>query len=301
MNWGLSENEWKYLLCNIISSGSNKVLWCSPCTACFCCRPVQAFKAFSLPSVADGLMRLFCHVQEFRTTWHSALRLWAAARLRCRTASPVSLFLPCYSAAFTCWASRCHRITTLFDSVSAPVYGVQNNLTSPTPTTLSPTAANTHIGEALILYPVCPTSPPTRAHGTKKHPNTLAHSFALSLLNEDVFLSLHSLRRAEERVWNEHSRRWGHDEDNAPAAGCEKDSRYLIRRRSSLTRMSRCLCLTVRPSSPTGDEASGKDFKFVLTEKENAPIKPTERLAVAKDTGKQFMSAAPASLPSNTN
>ncbi|KAF0037843.1 hypothetical protein F2P81_010717 [Scophthalmus maximus] len=52
---------------------------------------------------------------------------------------------------------------------------------------------------------------------------------------------------------------------------------------------------TVRPSSPTADEAMGKDFKFVLIEKENAPLKKeTERLVVTKDTGKQFMSAAPA-------
>lgn len=62
-----------------------------------------------------------------------------------------------------------------------------------------------------------------------------------------------------------------------------------------------CLCLTVRPSSPTADEAMGKDFKFVLIEKENAPLKKeTERLVVTKDTGKQFMSAAPAMASGNT-
>ncbi len=53
---------------------------------------------------------------------------------------------------------------------------------------------------------------------------------------------------------------------------------------------------TVRPSGPAFDEVSGKDLKFVLIEKENAPVrKETERLVMAKDTGKQFMSAAPAS------
>lgn len=53
---------------------------------------------------------------------------------------------------------------------------------------------------------------------------------------------------------------------------------------------------TVRPSSPANYEASGKDFNFVLIEKENAPIKKeTERLAMAKDSGKQFVSAAPSS------
>ena len=63
-----------------------------------------------------------------------------------------------------------------------------------------------------------------------------------------------------------------------------------------------CLFLTVRPSSPTYDEASGKDFKFVLIEKENAPIKKeTERLVMTKDTGKQFMSAAPVGVSGNTN
>lgn len=269
----------------------------SPCTACFCCRPVQASEAFSLPSVADNDDKTNAAVLS-RTGAQNNLTLGSPSvsggPSPAQNGSSGEPFPAVSQRSVQCWASCCHRITTLFDSVSAPVYGVQNNLT--TPTAFSPTAANTHIGEALILYPVCPTSPPRR--DTKKHPHTLAHSFALSLFNEDVFLSPHSLRRAEERVWNEH--RWGH-EDNAPAAGCEKDLRCLIRHRSSLTRMSRCLCLTVRPSSPTGDEASGKDFKFVLTEKENAPIKPTERLVVVKDTGKQFMSAAPASLPGNTN
>lgn len=52
----------------------------------------------------------------------------------------------------------------------------------------------------------------------------------------------------------------------------------------------------MRPSSPANYEASGKDFNFVLIEKENAPIKKeTERLAMAKDSGKQFVSAAPSS------
>ncbi|KAM7418398.1 hypothetical protein PAMA_015835 [Pampus argenteus] len=51
---------------------------------------------------------------------------------------------------------------------------------------------------------------------------------------------------------------------------------------------------TVRPTSLTNDEASGKDFKFILIEKENAPVKKeTERLIMTKDTGKQFMAAAP--------
>ncbi|KAK5900000.1 hypothetical protein CesoFtcFv8_009418 [Champsocephalus esox] len=50
---------------------------------------------------------------------------------------------------------------------------------------------------------------------------------------------------------------------------------------------------TVRPSSPINDESPGKDFKFVLIEKENAPVKKeTERLVMTKDTGKQFMSTA---------
>lgn len=58
--------------------------------------------------------------------------------------------------------------------------------------------------------------------------------------------------------------------------------------------------LTVRPSSPINDEASGKDFKYVLIEKENSPVKKeTERLVMAKDTGKQFMSAAPTSISGN--
>lgn len=65
--------------------------------------------------------------------------------------------------------------------------------------------------------------------------------------------------------------------------------------------MSCCLFATVRPSSPINDEASGKDFKFVLIEKENAPVKKeTERLVKTKDTGKQFMSALPASASGNT-
>lgn len=65
--------------------------------------------------------------------------------------------------------------------------------------------------------------------------------------------------------------------------------------------MSCCLFLTVRPSSPIYDDASGKDVKFVLIEKENAPVKKaTERLVVTKDTGKHFMSAAPASTSGNT-
>ncbi|MEQ2162581.1 hypothetical protein GOODEAATRI_021251 [Goodea atripinnis] len=52
---------------------------------------------------------------------------------------------------------------------------------------------------------------------------------------------------------------------------------------------------SVRPSSPTSYEASGKDLNFVLIEKENAPVKKeTERLVMAKDTGKQFVSTSPA-------
>lgn len=61
------------------------------------------------------------------------------------------------------------------------------------------------------------------------------------------------------------------------------------------SRVGVCVFLTVRPSSPSTDEASGKDFKFVMIEKDNAPVKKeTERLVTTKDTGKQFMSAAPA-------
>uniref|UniRef100_A0A8C8A0W2 Uncharacterized protein n=1 Tax=Oryzias sinensis TaxID=183150 RepID=A0A8C8A0W2_9TELE len=49
-----------------------------------------------------------------------------------------------------------------------------------------------------------------------------------------------------------------------------------------------------RPSSSANHEALGKDSNFVLIEKENAPIKKeTERLVMDKDTGKQFMTAAP--------
>lgn len=60
------------------------------------------------------------------------------------------------------------------------------------------------------------------------------------------------------------------------------------------------MSLAVRPGSPTNDEASGKDFKFVMVEKENAPVKKeTERLIMTKDTGKQFMSAAPAATSGN--
>ncbi|XP_023287174.1 collagen alpha-1(XVII) chain-like isoform X2 [Seriola lalandi dorsalis] len=52
---------------------------------------------------------------------------------------------------------------------------------------------------------------------------------------------------------------------------------------------------TVRPGISSNGEASGKDFKFVLIEKENMPVKKeTERLITTKDTGKLFMSAAPA-------
>lgn len=55
--------------------------------------------------------------------------------------------------------------------------------------------------------------------------------------------------------------------------------------------------VTVRPGIST-EETSGKDLKFVLIEKENAPTKKeTERLVTTKDTGKMFMSAAPASTP----
>lgn len=51
----------------------------------------------------------------------------------------------------------------------------------------------------------------------------------------------------------------------------------------------------VRPRSPSIDEPLGKDFKFTMIEKDNTPVKKeTERLVMTKDTGKQFMSAAPA-------
>lgn len=54
---------------------------------------------------------------------------------------------------------------------------------------------------------------------------------------------------------------------------------------------------TVRPGSPIKDEFSSKDFKFVLVEKENAPVKKeTEGRSMAKDTGKTFMSAGSLSL-----
>ena len=62
-----------------------------------------------------------------------------------------------------------------------------------------------------------------------------------------------------------------------------------------------CLFLAVGPSSPINDEASSKDFKFILIEKENAPVKKeTERLVMTKDTGKQFMSAAPSTSAGTT-
>uniref|UniRef100_A0A3P9HU52 Uncharacterized protein n=1 Tax=Oryzias latipes TaxID=8090 RepID=A0A3P9HU52_ORYLA len=49
-----------------------------------------------------------------------------------------------------------------------------------------------------------------------------------------------------------------------------------------------------RPRSSANHEALGKDSNYVLIEKENAPIKKeTERLVMDKDTGKQFMTAAP--------
>lgn len=58
----------------------------------------------------------------------------------------------------------------------------------------------------------------------------------------------------------------------------------------------------VRADSPVHDlEASGKDFKLMLIEKENAPLhKETERLVMTKEPGKQFMAAAPASGLGNT-
>ena len=53
-----------------------------------------------------------------------------------------------------------------------------------------------------------------------------------------------------------------------------------------------CLFLTVGPRSPSADDGPGKDFKFVMLEKENAPIKKeSERLVATKVTAKQFMSA----------
>ena len=54
------------------------------------------------------------------------------------------------------------------------------------------------------------------------------------------------------------------------------------------------------PSGPTHEEASAKDLKFVMIEKENSPVNQTERLVMTKDTGKQFMTAAPASASGNT-
>ena len=47
---------------------------------------------------------------------------------------------------------------------------------------------------------------------------------------------------------------------------------------------------SVVPSSPTpSDDVFSKDFKFMLLEKDNAPVKKeTERLIMSKDSGKQF-------------
>lgn len=58
----------------------------------------------------------------------------------------------------------------------------------------------------------------------------------------------------------------------------------------------------VRSDSPVHDlEASGKDFKLMLIEKENAPVhKEAERRVMTKESGKQFMAAAPASGLGNT-
>lgn len=59
--------------------------------------------------------------------------------------------------------------------------------------------------------------------------------------------------------------------------------------------------VAARPSLSSADETSGKDFKFVLIEKDNAPVrKETERLVTTKDTGKMFMSAAPATISGKT-
>lgn len=58
---------------------------------------------------------------------------------------------------------------------------------------------------------------------------------------------------------------------------------------------------TVAPSSPSYDDTLSKDFKFVLVEKENTPVKKeSERLVMTKDTGKQFMSAAPTTYGTTT-
>lgn len=57
----------------------------------------------------------------------------------------------------------------------------------------------------------------------------------------------------------------------------------------------------VRPGGPAHDlEASAKDFKLVLMEKENAPgNRETEQLIVTKDTGKQFTLGAPVRVSGN--
>uniref|UniRef100_A0A672ZUD4 Uncharacterized protein n=1 Tax=Sphaeramia orbicularis TaxID=375764 RepID=A0A672ZUD4_9TELE len=54
---------------------------------------------------------------------------------------------------------------------------------------------------------------------------------------------------------------------------------------------------TVRAGSPTKDDSSSKDFKYVLIEKENSAVKKeSEGLIMAKDSGKHFMSAAPGTI-----
>lgn len=78
-------------------------------------------------------------------------------------------------------------------------------------------------------------------------------------------------------------------------------TRWWLKGAFSTSSLSLSFFVPVRPSSPAHDlEASSKDFKFVLIEKDNASVKETERLVMAKDTGKQFMSAAPLSTSGNT-
>lgn len=53
----------------------------------------------------------------------------------------------------------------------------------------------------------------------------------------------------------------------------------------------------MRADSPVHDpDVSAKDFKLMLSERENTGLhKEAERLVMTKDSGKQFMAAAPAS------
>lgn len=55
----------------------------------------------------------------------------------------------------------------------------------------------------------------------------------------------------------------------------------------------------MRADSPVHDpDVSAKDFKLMLSERESTGLH-TERLVMTKDSGKQFMAAAPASSLGN--